>query len=291
MRQRFYSEAVQQRANQRWVLFACLLATLIALGMIVQAANGQQPASLGEAARQARLQKKQAAQAKRVWTNDNLRTSGASIESGAAQPAPGGEEGGAGVASGEAGAAEPSPEQEKERAEVEKDLAAAKELLARLQQEIELLKRDYNLRREQHYSNPGYASDTAGKAALDTLQRQIQAKGEEVQQAQQKITGLTEKLEALNRELGPKKEKPLTPDEQRASWGAKLRPLREELARVEAELARLRTLMTPPAPGAGGNPTTDMFLQFEKRRGELQRQIAALEEEARRAGVPPAWVR
>jgi hypothetical protein len=47
----------------------------------------------------------------------------------------------------------------------------------------------------------------------------------------------------------------------------------------------------PPQPGEWSGFTANSIEQLERKRSELQRQIAEIEDEARSAGVPPAWVR
>lgn len=284
-----YQMRSRRKDERTWVFLACFLGILAALVVWVASAVGQDP-PVAEAARRARQQRKQAPPAKRVWTNDDVATLPAigiraplAAEAEGATPEPAGEPGPL------AGAA---PEgREKERAEVQGELKTKKAALDRARQELDLLQREHDLKRQQFYSNPNYSSDSAGRAALDTLQSQIQTKREEGQQLEAQIAALEEKLKALDQELGPPKQAPLTPAEERASWEAKLRPLREELARVEADLARVRSRATPPAPGSGGNPTTDLILQLESRRTELQRQISDLEDQARRGGVPAGWIR
>lgn len=166
----------------------------------------QQP-SLAEAARRAREQRKHAPKAARVWTNDNLpTTAGAavSVVGLAAEP----------VAPEEAQPAGPlakaaaSEEKDKERKETEAALARAKEQLENAQKELDLLQRDFNLQRQQYYSNPAYTSDTVGKERLATLRGQIDAKQQEVQQAKEKIAALEEQLEDLKRSTGTTKQPP-----------------------------------------------------------------------------------
>jgi len=48
-----------------------------------------------------------------------------------------------------------------------------KKMLAQLQSELDLLKRQLALNSETYYSNPDYAHDTNGKAKLDDLQKMI----------------------------------------------------------------------------------------------------------------------
>lgn len=262
---------------------ALILATL--LGAPAAARPPQEP-SLGEAARKLRQQKSAAPKAARVWTNDNLPPAGG------VAPAAGPE---ASAAAAMPGEAPPSPADETERDELEQAIAKTRRELAVVKKDLELAAREFELQRQQFYSNPAYASDRAGKAALDALETRRNQKQQEVQQGEASLAALEDKLKALHQRLGPKKEAP-SEAQQRAAWSEKVRPLREELSRVEGDLARIRAEAaaqgrTAYGPTVGGGFTADMIAQLEQRRSELQRQIAAIEDEARRAGIAPAWLR
>lgn len=95
---------------------------------------------------------------------------------------------------------------------------------------------------------------------------------------------------------GPEENQALTPDEQRTAWQEKLRPLQEELAQVQGAVERMHKEaaaqgMTLSTGTLGGSPTADLLRRLEARAGALQRQISTIEEEARRASVPPGWLR
>jgi len=269
---------------------AALLAGVLCAGP----AMAQQEPSVAEAARRARLEKERAPKAVKVWTNDNLPSGpGAASAVGGGAPAAAPSAGGGEVT---AGAAAASPEQAKELADTEKELAGVKQRLATARTDLELLGRDYDLQRQQFYSNPGYAGDSAGKARLDALEAQRNSKQQEVQQLQQDQAALEDKLKTLKAAAGPKPAEPTTPEQDRAAWVSKIRPLREELARVEGEINRIRSEaaaqgQTLYGTTTGGSMASGMLEQLENRRRELQAQIAQVEDDARRAGVPPAWLR
>jgi hypothetical protein len=92
---------------------------------------------------------------------------------------------------------------------------------------------------------------------------------------------------------------PGPPKEQtREYWQERLQPLRDELNRIEQQLQRLRRGQGQAASNAvdvmGSNPgvqVEDTIQQLERRRAQVQQQIAAIQAEARRAGVPPGYVR
>ena len=80
----------------------------------------------------------------------------------------------------------------------------------------------------------------------------------------------------------------------------RLDPLRLELASVEARLVTLRSATASGSTTgggvdvsktAGGVNTTSQITLLENRRSDLQRQIAAIEDEARRMGIAPGAIR
>lgn len=80
----------------------------------------------------------------------------------------------------------------------------------------------------------------------------------------------------------------------------RLTPLRAEIDAVDAQLRSLRQNRSSGRTSGGGMDvskttggmnTEDQIAQLEKRRGDLLRQIAAIEDEARRAGMAPGAIR
>jgi hypothetical protein len=80
----------------------------------------------------------------------------------------------------------------------------------------------------------------------------------------------------------------------------RLTPLRTELDATDAQLRSLRNAGSSGSTTgggvdvsktAGGVNTTDQIARLEQRRSELLRQIAAIEDEARRMGVAPGAIR
>lgn len=269
-----------------WVALCCLAPAA--------AQQSGQEQSVADAARRVRQQKAQEPKAVRVYTNDNLpgapgavsavRTSGPA-STGAAAPS------GTAEAAREPAAA--SKEEDQERSEVEDKIAKTKERLATQKKDLELLSRDHDLERQQFFSNPGYSTDSAGRARFDALGNQVNAKRQEVQETEQELGALEEKLKGINEKLGPPKETS-NPSQDAAYWRAKLQPLREELTRVESQIAQMQAAKTgtvPPSLAEWSGFSGNTAAQLERRRSELQRQISEIEDEARRAGVLPAWVR
>ncbi len=85
-----------------------------------------------------------------------------------------------------------------------------------------------------------------------------------------------------------------TPDE--AQWRARIESANQDLIRAEAEAQRAQERFTsvstcPRTPGAAVEAQRKRLEQAERRLAEAQERVANLPEEARRAGVPPGWLR
>ncbi len=277
-----------------------LLAAVAASGVLAVAAGAQQPTSVAEAARRAREQKKQAPKAAREWNTDNIGKGQVSEIGATGESAEG-----AGQRAGGAAAAGPVDEaKEKERSDAEKDVNDATAAVVARKKELDLLQRDADLKRRQVFSSPDPKSDDTGRGDLTTLNADVDAKKAELQQAEQKLAEAKSKLDALNAELGPKPPKQLSEGEQRTEWANRIRPLREELARVEAEITRLQSEQTSTANVSNAQPppllsgvvgssqnTGARLADLQKQRDDLRRKIAEIEDEARRAGISSEWVR
>jgi DNA repair exonuclease SbcCD ATPase subunit len=186
-------------------------------------------------------------------------------------------------------------ELEKQRTDFEAQLDREKHHFELTQTDLDLAERDQLLFRQQFYSNPGYMADSQGKARLAQLGSEAAARQEEIETAQQKIAALQQDLETLDRALGPRLVE-LAPEEERAAWQRRVRPLQDDLARVEAELARMRAEaaargMSLYAEASTGSPTAMLLRRLEQRAAALREHIASFDEEARRTGTPPGGLR
>lgn len=265
----------------------------LAVAPAAPAQEGPKPRqeTLAEAARRLRAQKGPSAGSARVLTNDNLsvalirREPGTSASESQQEPAEPAAE-----AATPAATTTPAtnPEQEAERAAAQRKADDAQARVTQLKADLGLLERDFDLARQQFYSNPAYANDSAGQRRLDEQQRQIDAKKLEIADAETKLAAAQAELQAVNERLGPPPAQPLSADQ----WAARLRPLQQELAQVEAEIQRMRAqLPNSPAPAEGNDFTRNQIRNLEARRAELQRKISDIQDEARRSGAPPGWVR
>jgi hypothetical protein len=176
---------------------------------IAAAQQEQKPTqTLADAARRSREQKKEQAKPARFWDNDsipttpngvsvvgdatassapaadtaddkasNLPPTGAAAVPGASAPAPGNDTGAA-----------------KNSRAADAELNAAKEHLKQLTADLDLLTRRYDLDRRTYYGKPDYSKDTDGAENLKIEQSQIEAKRQEVAEAQKKVDEAQAKL-------------------------------------------------------------------------------------------------
>lgn len=160
--------------------------------------------SVAEAARKAKEQKKAATKDAKVITDDTIRLRPASADSGAPP---------AGTVVTSAAAGEVSPQNDstansttamapsqpapaadpKKKEEQNAEVAKAKELLAQVQSELDVLKRELALDSDTYFSNPDYSHDNAGKAKLDDLQKMIGDKQVSVEELKRQLADLMQK--------------------------------------------------------------------------------------------------
>jgi hypothetical protein len=180
----------------KWGL-AILLASLVGTADGQQQTQEQAENSIAAAARRARENKKEHAKPTKVWDNDNIPTSAASLSVvGKAPPADNSANQPANVPPGSAapGAANSASADASKKSAVEADLAAAKERLQTLQNDLDIAQRKITLDRQVYYSKPDYAADKAGPATLEDEQSQLEAKRQEVADAKKRVADLEEKL-------------------------------------------------------------------------------------------------
>ena len=89
----------------------------------------------------------------------------------------------------------------------------------------------------------------------------------------------------------------------RQYWHNRAQKLRNEMAEVDRQIAQMKSpdpvtgagLPNSPSPSPGTNATSsrpaERLQRLQNRKAQLQQQMDQLEDEARRAGIPPGWLR
>ena len=182
----------------------------------LQAQNPPTP-SVADAAKQARDQKKNAATAAKVITDDDIDAK--SVKPGAegltVSAAPELDIQGPSAA---AVAAQEAADQRKDLSPADDPLkkddsakvAKLKEELAQAEEDLKLNQRENQLEQDTVYSKPDYQHDAAGKAMLEQLQRQISDKQALVEQLKARLSALEESLSRQAAEP-PAAQKPAAP--------------------------------------------------------------------------------
>jgi hypothetical protein len=160
--------------------------------------SGQKPDGLADAARRAKEQKKDQAKAAKVWDNDSIPAVGGTINvvgQAAAPPTPDDAtanqaNGAAQPGQGNAGAAQGG----KPTAAMTAELTTAKAELESLQKDLDLLQRKFTLDQQTFLSNPDHDSNRGGASLLQSEQEAINAKQQEIADAQRKMDELQTKI-------------------------------------------------------------------------------------------------
>jgi hypothetical protein len=198
-----------------------LLAILLAQVFFSMTAQGQSQntttPSVADAAKRARDQKKNAATAAKVITDDDIDAK--SVKPGAegltVSAAPELDIQGPSAA---AVAAQEAADQRKDLSPADDPLKKGdsakvvklKEELAQAEDDLKLSQRENQLEQDTVYSKPDYQHDAAGKAVLEELQRQISDKQALVEELKARLTALQELLSRQAAEP-PAADKPATP--------------------------------------------------------------------------------
>jgi hypothetical protein len=160
-----------------------------------QSASAGQQESVADAARRAKVQKKEEPKPTKVWDNDDIPTISGTI-SVVGQPS-------------ETSAAESSeaPKAEKrpgasltpeEKADLQSKLDDAKAQLAGLKTDLDIVQRTYTLDEQSFLSNPDHDRDKAGAKALQDEKQQIADKQQDIADAQKKVDDLQAQLAAAS---------------------------------------------------------------------------------------------
>lgn len=95
---------------------------------------------------------------------------------------------------------------------------------------------------------------------------------------------------------------PIPKEKDPAYWRDRIAPLQQELSRLDEEIRRWRGQATTLSPsqtrggvnalaGSGSFNPQQTIENLERRKQAVEAQLEAIQEEARRAQVPPGWVR
>jgi len=198
------------RISWRVVLPAALTATLFSFPASGQSQDQQTP-SVAEAARRAREQKKKTEKPGRVIDDDNLKPSDPTGPPDL-QTAKAWDPGAAAAPAAPATpAAEATPNEKKESAGNAAEAASMKTQLEELEKELDLLRRELPLERDNYYSKADYARDTEGKSKLDALQQQLTDKQQDVDALKTRLAAMLEQLPHEQPASPENNQKPATP--------------------------------------------------------------------------------
>jgi hypothetical protein len=154
----------------------------------------QQQDSLAAASRRARAEQKDEPKPAKVWDNDSIPTTTGNISviGQAAAPPDNSPE-------ADNRPVNPAASAEKKSA-IEGELTAAKQQLESLKTDLDIMQRKYTLDDSMYRGKPDYTSDKDGAAAMKDEKDQVDAKLQEVVDAQKKIDDLQAQLDAASTE-------------------------------------------------------------------------------------------
>lgn len=176
-----------------------------------QAQSKDQQDALAAAARRAREQQKNQPRATKVWDNDNLPPTGLAVSvvgtgsTAASDQRPAGSSTDAGQKGSTAAKAASTKDQ---KADLQKQLSDAKAHLKIVQTDLDIATRTHQLDQQTFYSNPDHDSDTAAATKLKNEQSDVDAKKQEVADAQKAIDDLNAKLQDLESENAKSSNRP-----------------------------------------------------------------------------------
>jgi len=185
------------KANQ--VCVSLIILGAFMAGMPKAQAQTDQQASVADAARRAREQKKDAAKPATVITNDTLEPEKPAVSP--ASPTPTGEVGGAsinpaaatagaaagGQAAPDSAAAPAASETSQSNMPQQAEIKALKQEIAAKQLEVDLAQRALSLANDDFYSRPDFSKDDEGKAKLDAMKSDLTQKQQELDDLKAKL--------------------------------------------------------------------------------------------------------
>jgi len=199
-----------------------------------------------------------------------------------------------------------------EIAETQESLRQQREHLERAKNEANLLQRKLDLDKRTVYSNPEYTLRQSGKARLTVTENQIAEKQDEIQQTQQKIGDLEERLQDLklnSNNNGARAEASTVikvEEKDEAYWRKqfteihyKIRMAQTELDVLQRELNESLMIYDPNPQKAFRENVTRQNINTHRKAiegkkkeiAELQSNLSDLEDQLRHAGGDPGWSR
>lgn len=182
----------------RSILLRFLFAVvLVGAFLPVAFSESQDSQSVAEAARRAREKKKDPAKPAKVITDETLDVKKGDVQNAVAEEP---KIAGAPEAARESanGAANPAAADAKTQAakdeKLKKEIARVKDELKDALGDLELLQRENRLDQDTYYSEPNFASNTAGKQKLDEEQQKISGKRQEIDRLKAKLSDLQKSL-------------------------------------------------------------------------------------------------
>lgn len=173
-------------------VFAVVLAGAFLPMAFSQPQNSQ---SVAEAARRAREKKKDSAKPAKVITDDTLDVKKGDVQSAVAEePKIAGAPEAANQSANGTAAASDAKTQAPQDDKLKKEIAAVKERLKDALGDLDLLQRENRLDQDTYYSEPNFASDTAGKQKLDDAQQKMTDKRQEIDRLKSKLADLQKSL-------------------------------------------------------------------------------------------------
>src|SRR6266851_8740739 len=206
----------------------------------------------------------------------------------------------------------------REAKELENTLAQEREHLEHAWKGAELLRRDQRLKAQQEYSNPESPSRRNKPSELVGIGNRLAEKEAEVQEAEQKLTDLEDRLEDLKRNSGSEPETDLPADAEstnletehheknEADWKKQFAEIDYKIRTAQTELDILQRELNLGSVQYYPNPSTTMkesvtrkeinehrkaIEEKKKDIAELKKQRDDLEDALQHAGGPAGWAR
>jgi len=207
------SRAISHLSIRRLCSVTTILAVFVGCAVTLCGRPASAQDAVADAARRAREQKKQQPVPAKVWTNENVPTTGPGVNVVGELPATDAataksSEGGSQEQSksgNPAAPAKPLSQEEiaKKRADLQVQLEEARKDQERLEKELDLAKRDLDLQTQQASMNPMALSNDSAQAQLQPYRDTVTEKSTALDAAKAKVADLQKQLEDLDKSGTP----------------------------------------------------------------------------------------